>query len=679
MMPSHISNTPHSSHTSPSSHSFSGGDAAAVRAWSAEVRACVERLALPQDLEPAPKGLLRKPSVHNSEQSPEQLSEHSPEQSSGQPSEQPSGRPSEQPSGQPLGAVVVHDADGLAQELTDAGFITLSITTAETEVPADTVLAGRSPVALLADETLAAVRWLALVEGVERIGLCGSGDGAAVALHAALLYPVPLPVAISGHFGGYREMARQDPAGGVMALPGILRHADLPDLYAALAPRPLLLSGAPLSGALLSGALLSEAPLSEVPLSEVPQQVRDAYQAFGATPAEGDAVEFFTAALSEAPPVAFIPPLKVVFDVSARLEVADRLDQVLASGMLTQGKLVVEFEEMARKHTGIESVAVSTGTAALDIAYQLLDVRGKTVLVPVNTFFATAASVERTGGKVEFVDLELDGFGMDPQALRETLDRYDAAGEEVAAVAVVHIGGVIAPSFRDVLAECTARGIPVIEDAAHALGSKLDGALAGTFGEMATYSLHPAKVVTSGEGGFFGAKDPARLDAARKLRDHGKISTSQNIHDRLGNNWRLSEVHAAVGLAHFARLDALLARRRELAAWYDENIDSVPRIKRYHTPRGVESNYYKYLAFLDPGVDRAELKARLRQRHGVALAGEAYDVLLSDQPYFAERFRDRTFEHAQWFAAHHICLPAFPSMTTAEQRHVLHALRTELS
>lgn len=249
----------------------------------------------------------------------------------------------------------------------------------------------------------------------------------------------------------------------------------------------------------------------------------------------------------------------------------------------------------------------------------------------------------------------------------------------MAAVAVVHIGGVIAPSFRDVLAECEARGIPVIEDAAHALGSTLDGGLAGTFGQMATYSLHPAKVATSGEGGFFGAKDPAMLDAARKLRDHGKISISQNIHDRLGNNWRLSEVHAAVGLAHFARLDGLLEMRRKLAAWYDENLDSVPRIKRYHPPQGVESNYYKYMAFLDPEIDRAELKARLRQRHGVALAGEVYDVLLSDQPYFAERFKGRSFERAQWFAAHHICLPTFPSMTTAEQKHVLHALRTELS
>ncbi|HCU52690.1 MAG TPA: DegT/DnrJ/EryC1/StrS aminotransferase, partial [Micromonosporaceae bacterium] len=122
-----------------------------------------------------------------------------------------------------------------------------------------------------------------------------------------------------------------------------------------------------------------------------------------------------------------------------------------------------------------------------------------------------------------------------------------------------------------------------------------------------------------------------------------------------------------------------LAMRRELAAWYDEHLDGIPRVKRYVVPTGSQSNYYKYVAFLDPAIDRAELKARLRQRHGVSLAGEVYDVLLSDQPYFADRFAGRTFEQAKWFTSHHICLPAFPSMTTAEQRHVLHALRTELS
>lgn len=544
-----------------------------------------------------------------------------------------------QPDGPVFGAIVVHSADDVAVELAECGYATIGLSTHDDHDAETLLLNGRSLLAALVDDALAAVRWAS--NRYDKIGLYGSGNGGAVTLHAALLSDLPL--AVSGHTGSYAE-------GGKLALPGILRYADLPDLYAALTPRPLL-------------------------LPDPPQPVHDAYKGFDSLVEDGTVAGFFQRAFRSSAVTPTVPPLRVHFDLGARLEVADRVDQILASGMLTQGRNVVEFEELAGRYTGGETIAVNSGTAALDLAHQLLDVRGKTVLVPVNTFFATAASVQRLGGKVEFVDMELDGLGMDPESLREALDRHD----DVGAVVVVHIGGVIAPSFRDVLAQCAARDIPVVEDAAHALGSRLDGSLAGTFGQMATYSLHPAKVATSGEGGLFTAKDPADLDAARKLRDHGKISTSQNIHDRLGNNWRLSEVHAAVGLAHVSRLDELLAMRRSLAAWYDEHLDAVPHMKRFVPPSGVDSNYYKYVAFLEADVDRAELKTRLRQRHGVSLAGEVYDVPLSEQPYFAARFGGRAFERAQWFAARHICLPLFPSMTTPEQSRVIDALLTELT
>lgn len=516
----------------------------------------------------------------------------------------------------------------------------ISVTMPMTAADADEellLLTGRSLLAAAIDDVLGVQEWLR-TGGVTRIGLCG-GEAA---LHVALINGGGEPVA-------FEQSVQSYPDSGYLALPGILRYADLPDLVAALAPRPLWVPS--------------------------PDDTVTAAYGEGQLHIGESLVDFFTGAFA-AEPTFSIPPLRVHFDVQARLEVADRLDQVLASGMLTQGQLVPQFEALANRFTGSDdTVAVATGTAALDIAYQLLDVTGKTVLVPVNTFFATAASVERMGGKVEFVDIELEGFGIDPAALKAALEAHD----DVAAVAVVHIGGVVAPSFRDVLAECAKRGIPVIEDTAHALGSTLDGQLAGSFGEMATYSLHPAKVATSGEGGLFTARDPQRREDARKLRDHGKISILQNIHDRLGNNWRLSEVHAAVGLAHFARLDEMLAQRRALAAWYDEHINTVPHVKRYDIPGGAESNYYKYLAFLDPSIDRAELKKRLRANHGVSLAGEVYDVLLSDQPYYASRFAGRVYENALWFTKHHICLPAFPSMSTREQEHVLNALRSELS
>jgi perosamine synthetase len=560
---------------------------------------------------------------------------------------------------------------GLAGQLTAAGIVslTLSDTGPAADGPAH-LLTGRSSLAVRVDVALAALAWLAAQPGTQpdQIGLYGHGPGGAVALHAAVLAGEPLPIAVSGHLGSYPVMVARDPE--LLALPGILRQVDLPDLYAALLPRPLYLQFPTGADTGSDGRLAAEAVRFAYKSADAEDQIEVLERHDPAA-----VVAFFGRRLVQPRPTGTVPPLRVKFDVAARLEVADRIDQVLASGMLTQGDLVVEFERQAKRWTGFAPVALSSGSAALDVAYHLIGVAGRTVLVPVNTFFATASSAVRAGATVDFVDVELDGFGLDPESLRAALHRHD----DVAAVVAVHIAGVVSPSLLAVRDECAARGIPLVEDSAHALGSELNGQLAGTFGRMSAYSLHPAKVATSGEGGLLGLAEPDDFENAQRWRDHGKVSIDRNVHDRLGTNWRLSEIHAAVGLAHVGRLAEMLAERRALAAFYDEHLDAVPGLRRYVAPAGVASNYYKYVVFLDDGVDRAELKARLRRHHGVSLAGEVYDVLLSDQPYFAAAFAGRTFDRASWFTRRHICLPAFPSMTAAQQWQVLRALRAELA
>ena len=408
------------------------------------------------------------------------------------------------------------------------------------------VLAGRSLLAARADDALAALGWLAAHPRVraDQVGLYGAGEGGPVALHAALLHTEPVPVVVAGHLGSY---ATSTPAPG-SSLPGVLRQVDLPDLYAALLPRPLLVQSEPGGDA--------RAATDAIALAYKSAEADDAFAAGAVDTAA--AVDFLSRWLTAPRPTPVVPPLRVRFDVPARLEIADRVDQVLASGMLTQGQVVLEFERVASRWTGFPALAVSTGSSALDIAYNLVGVAGRTVLVPVNTFFATASSAVRAGATVDFVDIELDGFGLDPDALAEALDRHD----DVAAVTVVHIGGVVSPSVQAVRDQCAARGIPLIEDSAHSLGSRLGGELSGTFGRMSTFSLHPAKVATSGEGGLIGLSDEDDFLQAQLWRDHGKVSIDRNVHDRLGTNWRLSEVHASVGIAHLGQLDAMLAERR---------------------------------------------------------------------------------------------------------------------
>ncbi|WP_436757653.1 DegT/DnrJ/EryC1/StrS family aminotransferase [Streptosporangium sp. V21-05] len=593
-----------------------------------------------------------------------------------------------------------HPGRDVAAYLTGAGFLTLTLDHGLDGWAEPAALGGRDPgdvldgtlrlrggslLAALAEDAGAALDWLRAHPDVApgRVGLFGHSMGAAVALHAALLREEPLPLCAASHLGTYETMIGRSLAWNqYVALPSILRHADLPDLYAALAPAPLQIQYGTADGRLDPGDAKTAG--ERIVSGHDTAEILPLPMGHGTGLAE--AADFFTRSLtftpslpltgSPAEPAAGIPDVpaaKVGFDVRARLDILDLVDDALASGALTLGPRGARLEALASREIGRGTAAVSSGSSALEIALRVVGVEGRTVLVPANTFFATAASAVRAGARVGFVDLEPDGLGMDPEGLRAAL----AAHEDVAAVVPVHIAGVVAPSLAEVLAECDRQGVAVVEDAAHALGSSLHGRQAGTFGRLAAFSLYPTKVITSGEGGLLSA-DGADLKRITHLRDHGKRSFEENLHDDLGSNWRMSELHAAVGLTHLARLAEVLAERTELAARYDESLAGVPSLTRPALPEGCASNHYKYLALLPEGVDRAALKQRLRAE-GVRLAGEVYDVPLHRQPYFARRFGDLSLPRAEAFAARHICLPLFPGMTGAQQERVVRALRDALS
>src|SRR5205814_1065807 len=128
-------------------------------------------------------------------------------------------------------------------------------------------------------------------------------------------------------------------------------------------------------------------------------------------------------------------------------------------------------------------------------------------------------------------------------------------------VVLVHIGGLVTPDIDAIQALCRARGLWVVEDAAHAQGSSHGGRQAGSFGTAASFSFYPTKVMTSGEGGMIVTDDDRIAEEARIYRDQGKAGFLTNFHTRLGNNWRMSEVHAVIGLSQLARLDEFIAHR----------------------------------------------------------------------------------------------------------------------
>jgi perosamine synthetase len=542
-------------------------------------------------------------------------------------------------------------------------------------------LQGRSLAAILAADAVSALRWVENESSIDNsnIGLIGHSLGGYIALYAALAYERPVPVVLASCAGTFRNIFERDlVGGGAHALPGILRHADLPDLMAALAPAFLQVQHGhgdafvPFADA----KVVAERVAQSYDIQKVPDRFEAAWSSMVHGTDTAKAIEFFNRAFSEPPAhmPAPVPPARIQFSAAARRRALDRIDNAMFTGALTLGSCGAEFERNAVEWTGTpDAIVVNSGTSAIETALRIVGVQGRRVLLPANTFFATASASMAAGADIGFVDIESEGLGLDPAALKRALQRHG----DVAAVITVHIGGMVSPKLKEVIALCAERGIPLIEDAAHALGSLLDGQKAGSFGRLAAFSLYPTKIITSAEGGIVATREPADAAAARSLRDHGKRGFHANVHDRIGSNWRMSEVHAAIGLVHMESLADFIDERRAAATYYNERLRGLRALRAFPEPAGSRSNYYKYMALLDHAIDRDALKSALRERHGVFLSGEVYDTLCCLQPALRGRFVSADFPAAYDFSRRHICLPLFPGLTRVQQDRVIDALQLE--
>ena len=366
-----------------------------------------------------------------------------------------------------------------------------------------------------------------------------------------------------------------------------------------------------------------------------------------------------------------IPAAKIYFPEEDRKKLLKQIDGILESGQLTLGKYTREFEEQFAEYVGTKyAIAVNSGTSALEIPLRSLDVKEHSVIVPTNTFFATPASAIHAVGKVIFSDVT-ENLCIDPESVKENI-REDTKG-----IIVVHIGGIVAPQIKEIQEICEDHNLFLIEDAAHAHGSTLDGKMAGSFGDAAAFSFYPTKVMTSGEGGMITTDDKKIYERALVFRDQGKAGFYGNVHTEMGYNWRMSEVHAAIGLSQFARLGEFIEDRRRIAKIYDEELKEIYGVTPIKIPPEVKSNYYKYVALLDDGINRTEIKKELKEKYGVSLSGEVYELPCHLQPIFKEMygFKDGDFTIAEDVCKRQICLPVFATMTEEQAKHVVDSLK----
>ena len=373
------------------------------------------------------------------------------------------------------------------------------------------------------------------------------------------------------------------------------------------------------------------------------------------------------------PPVhPFVPPARVVFTPDDRRRILELVDAALASGTLTIGPLTARFEnDFAAAHGGGYAVGTNSGTSALEIMLRCVGVEGKDVVVPANTFYATAAAVIHAGGRPRFADIDPATLALSASTVEEALAPGDAA------VIHVHIGGAISPEIDAIRTLCADRGVALLEDAAHAHGSRLDGRPAGSWSRAAAFSFYPTKVIASAEGGLILTGESSLRDEALVYRDQGKASFLEGGHVRLGSAWRMSELQAAVALVHLSRLDDFLAVRRAVAARYDEALTGLPGLTPLAPAAGSDSNYYKYVAVLAEGIDRARFKAVMREEFSVGMSGEVYATPLHLEPVF-KGLCDRPLPVAEDLCRRHVCLPVHSDMTIAEIDQVVDGVRATL-
>lgn len=360
-----------------------------------------------------------------------------------------------------------------------------------------------------------------------------------------------------------------------------------------------------------------------------------------------------------------IPPVRVVFDDSDIAEISSLIGRSLRSGKLTQGPLVKEFEtNFSAWVDGKETVAINSATSGLEIIFRAIGVAGKEVIIPANTYVATAAAALHAGASVKFVDIELGTYALDPNSLLESVSANTIA------VVIVHIGGIISDNIETIRDICRQKNVFLIEDAAQALGSYYNDQSAATFGEAGAFSFYPTKIITTGEGGMIVSGNKALRDQALILRNHGKNSYEECV--ALGHNWRMSEINAAVGVVHLKKLTKFLEVKKDIANFYNQELADLPGLKLTTVSPLNMQNYYKYIALLDPDINKDNLKTFLKKNYNISLSGDVFPKPCPRLKVFSVKER---FPRAEDFCRRHICLPNYPDMSLEEARFVVEALK----
>lgn len=357
------------------------------------------------------------------------------------------------------------------------------------------------------------------------------------------------------------------------------------------------------------------------------------------------------------------------------------LDALRSGWVTTVGPHVDAFEAEVAQRIGVAgAVALSSGTAALHLALLELGARpGTVVVLPTMTFAASANAVVYTGATPVFVDSQTVDGNVDPQLLIDAVDQLRAEGASVAAVMTVDLFGSCV-DYGSIVGALADRAIPLLEDAAEALGATRNGRNAGAFGAAAILSFNGNKIMTTSGGGMLMSNNLDLLDRCRYLSTQARRPEPWYEHTEIGYNYRLSNVLAALGRAQLTRVDDMIARRRKIRSMYTEAFEDVPGLKvlsREFDPAEGEDNCWLTCIVLDPAEVSMSVAALIKGLDAVDIESRHLWKPMHLQPAFQS---SRSFINgaSEWLFANGITLPSGSRLDDEDIHRVVRATRMSL-
>jgi len=370
-----------------------------------------------------------------------------------------------------------------------------------------------------------------------------------------------------------------------------------------------------------------------------------------------------------------IPLLKPWIDDDELREV----ETVLRSGWISQGPKVKEFEDRLAAWLGAPwAVATNSATSALHLALQLSGLRrGEKVVVPAHTCMATVNAVCMAGGLPVFADIDPRTFNMGPSDAEAVLTA------DVRGIVVVHQIGLPADldGFRELARR---RELFIVEDAATALGAKYRGAYLGSHGHPTVFSLHPRKMITTGEGGVLTLFHQQSDERARRLRSagasisdverHRALGTLEHVYPEPGFNYRLTDIQAAVGIAQLRKLQRMLEMRTSQAAYYDRRFADLDEIRPPFVPPYATHCYSSYCVTI-PHASEGAIADILRHMAQRGISCRRGIQSLCHEPYFEQSSQRISLPNTDAVARQTMFLPIFPGLEESQQEQVVAALK----